>query len=94
METHKALGFVKYFWKYYPGALERLTTMAMIPPIFAAIWGRVLLLEVRKALRRLIRRRKAFARLRRIEAQRARTRSLTRSGENPSPSSGTETRPL
>ena len=94
VETHKALGFVKYFWKYYPGALERLTTMAMIPPIFAAIWGRVLLLEVRKALRRLIRRRKAFARLRRIEAQRARTRSLTRSGENPSPSSGTETRPL
>ena len=37
VETHKALGFIKYFWKHYPGPIERLATMAMIAPIFGAI---------------------------------------------------------
>lgn len=69
VETHKALGFIKYFWKYYPGALERLTTMAMILPIFGAIWGRVTLLQLRNKVRLVTARRKAFARLRRMEAR-------------------------
>ena len=51
VETHKALGFIKYFWKYYPGALERLTTMAMIGPIFGAIWGRITLSQMRNKFR-------------------------------------------
>lgn len=41
VETHKAAGFVKYFWKYYPGVLQRLMTLIAIPPIYAAIWSRV-----------------------------------------------------
>ncbi|MBR9824292.1 MAG: glycosyltransferase family 2 protein [Alphaproteobacteria bacterium] len=41
VETHKASGFVKYFWKFYPGPLERLMTALAIIPIYAAIWGRV-----------------------------------------------------
>lgn len=65
-ETQKALGFVKYFWKHYPGPVERLVTMAMIGPIFGAIWGRVTLLRLKAKLQNLLNRRRAADRLRRI----------------------------
>lgn len=41
VETHKATGFVKYFWKFYPGPLQRLATLLLIGPIYGAIWARV-----------------------------------------------------
>ena len=67
VETHKALGFVKYFWKFYPGPLERLATMTMIAPIFGAIWGRVVYLRLRDRVRGFRRRRQALNRLKRIQ---------------------------
>ncbi len=94
VETHKALGFIKYFWKYYPGALERLVTMAMMGPIFAAIWGRVILLQIRNRLRLLARRRKAMSRLRRIERHRAARPAEARPSSAPSSSTVSESRPL
>ncbi len=94
VETHKALGFVKYFWKYYPGALERLTTMAMIVPIFAAIWGRITVIQLRHKIRLVTARRKAFARLRRMEARRAERHAIDRAATASSPPPVSETRPL
>ncbi|WP_300540672.1 glycosyltransferase family 2 protein [Maricaulis sp.] len=69
VETHKALGFVKYFWKYYPGPLQRLTTMLMIGPIFAAIWARVILQRCRNTVRNSLQRTRARMRLSRIRKQ-------------------------
>lgn len=69
VETHKALGFVKYFWKHYPGPVQRLVTMAMILPIFAAIWGRVTLLRLIRRLRSFVQKQKALRRLRRIRSR-------------------------
>jgi len=66
VETQKALGFIKYFWKHYPGPLQRLATMAMIGPIFAAIWGRVTLLRLRAKVQNLVHRQRVAHRLRRI----------------------------
>ena len=66
VETHKALGFIKYFWKYYPGPLERLFTMAMIFPIFGAIWGRITMLRGAHWVRAQLHRRKAVRRLHRM----------------------------
>ncbi|WP_417487556.1 glycosyltransferase family 2 protein [Maricaulis sp.] len=94
VETHKALGFIKYFWKYYPGALERLTTMAMMGPIFGAIWGRVVLLQLRNRIRLLARRRRAFARLRRLENHRVSRPADARPSNPSSASPVSETRPL
>ncbi|WP_170150514.1 glycosyltransferase family 2 protein [Maricaulis maris] len=94
VETHKALGFVKYFWKYYPGALERLFTMLMIVPIFAAIWGRVTLIHLRGRIATLLRRRRAVARLRRMESKRGgRDRTALPAAEAANPPVS-ETRPL
>ena len=62
VETHKAAGFVKYFWKFYPGPLQRLATVLVIPPIFGALWARVLWIALRGRARDL--RRKLRARLR------------------------------
>jgi len=50
VETHKAAGFVKYFWKFYPGPLQRLMTLIAIGPIYAAIWGRVAFFSVMNRL--------------------------------------------
>lgn len=50
METHKASGFVKYFWKFYPGPLQRIATLLLSGPIFLAIWTRVLLMDIRNKL--------------------------------------------
>tara|TARA_R110002124_G_scaffold54642_10_gene155258 strand:- start:8141 stop:9013 length:873 start_codon:yes stop_codon:yes gene_type:complete len=47
VETHKAAGFVKYFWKFYPGPLQRLATIMLIAPIYGAIWARVVWLWLR-----------------------------------------------
>ena len=66
VETQKALGFIKYFWKHYPGPLQRLATMAMIGPIFAAIWGRVTLLRLKAKVQNLVHRQRVAHRLRRI----------------------------
>jgi hypothetical protein len=66
VETQKALGFIKYFWKHYPGPLQRLATMAMIGPIFAAIWGRVTLLRLKAKVQNLLHRQRVAHRLRRI----------------------------
>ena len=41
VETHKAAGLVKYFWKFYPGIFERTGTVVMAVPVFLAIWARV-----------------------------------------------------
>lgn len=70
VETHKGLGFVKYFWKYYPGPLQRLATMALIIPIFAAIWGRAALLRLRDLKNHFAHRRRVARRLRRLKAHR------------------------
>lgn len=96
VETHKALGFIKYFWKYYPGALERLTTMAMIIPIFGAIWGRATLIQLAGRLRMIAARRKAFARLRRLQARQAARNAQERAADTTpaSPAPVSETRPL
>ncbi|MBO6796586.1 MAG: glycosyltransferase family 2 protein [Maricaulis sp.] len=50
VETHKASGFVKYFWKFYPGPLQRAATLLLSGPIFLAIWARVLWMDVRSKL--------------------------------------------
>jgi N-acetylglucosaminyl-diphospho-decaprenol L-rhamnosyltransferase len=68
VETHKASGFVKYFWKFYPGPLERLTTCLLAIPIFGALWFRVFWLYLRDLLRSRLRRDRAFRRLRRRRA--------------------------
>ena len=68
VETHKGLGFVKYFWKYYPGPVQRLATMALIIPIFAAIWGRASLLRLRDLKNHLVFRYRVASRLRRLKA--------------------------
>ncbi|WP_417485332.1 glycosyltransferase family 2 protein [Maricaulis salignorans] len=47
VETHKAAGFVKYFWKFYPGPIQRLATILLIAPIYGAIWARVVWLWLR-----------------------------------------------
>ncbi len=41
VETHKAAGLVKYFWKFYPGVMQRFGTALMAIPVFLAIWARV-----------------------------------------------------
>ena len=51
VETHKASGFVKYFWKFYPGPLQRLVTILLSGPIFAAVWARVAWIDVRNNVR-------------------------------------------
>jgi N-acetylglucosaminyl-diphospho-decaprenol L-rhamnosyltransferase len=56
VETHKAAGFVKYFWKFYPGPLQRLLTLIMIPMIYGALWSRVVFLSIRAQTGALIRR--------------------------------------
>jgi len=61
VETHKASGFVKYFWKFYPGPLQRLVTILVSGPIFLAMWARVLLNDVRNRLRPLLGRKKRSA---------------------------------
>ncbi|MHA6288906.1 glycosyltransferase family 2 protein [Maricaulis sp. CAU 1757] len=66
VETQKAKGFVKYFWRFYPGLLERLTTLCLVVPIFGAIWGRVLLLRLKGQWKGLRRRQRAMGRLKRI----------------------------
>ena len=71
VETQKGLGFIKYFWKFYTGPLERLTTMAMIVPIFAALWGRVAFLKLRRGVRNRRHRNRALRRLKRLRAHRA-----------------------
>ena len=87
VETHKASGFVRYFWKFYTAPLERVATILMIPPIFGAIWGRVAWLWVRGTVSDLLRGREATTRLNRIRQQRDRhvtTRVLRDSeAENP-----------
>lgn len=72
VETHKASGFVKYFWKFYRGPLERLATLLTIVPIFGAIWGRVTWLWIRGTVSDLLRGREARDRLNRIRGQRDR----------------------
>ncbi|SDM62616.1 glycosyltransferase family 2 protein [Maricaulis salignorans] len=47
VETHKAAGFVKYFWKFYPGPIQRMATILLIAPIYGAIWARVVWLWLR-----------------------------------------------
>ncbi|WP_203293746.1 glycosyltransferase family 2 protein [Maricaulis parjimensis] len=71
VESHKGLGFVKYFWKYYPGPLQRLATMALIGPIFTALWGRAGLLRIKGLLEGAQHRRAVVRRLRRLKAHRA-----------------------
>jgi N-acetylglucosaminyl-diphospho-decaprenol L-rhamnosyltransferase len=56
VETHKAAGFVKYFWKFYPGPLERLLTVMLIPMIYGGLWSRVVVLSVRAQTRAFIHR--------------------------------------
>ena len=63
VETHKAAGFIKYFWKFYPGPLQRLTTALLVVPIYGALWGRVLLIAVRGWIHDLDRRVRARFRL-------------------------------
>ena len=71
VESHKGLGFVKYFWKYYPGPVQRLATMALIGPIFAALWGRASYLRLRGWAQAALHRRAVVRRLRRLKAHRA-----------------------
>lgn len=62
VETHKAAGFVKYFWKFYPGPLQRLATVLLIGPIYGALWTRVFWIALRGAIHN--QRRKLQARMR------------------------------
>ncbi|WP_417467242.1 glycosyltransferase family 2 protein [Maricaulis sp.] len=70
VETHKAAGFVKYFWKFYPGPLQRLATIVAIVPIYGAIWARVVWLSLRGRMR--VARFKLMARLRLSRQRRGR----------------------
>ena len=72
VETHKAAGFVKYFWKFYPGPLQRLATLLLIAPIYGALWARVLWIALRGRTRDLAR--KLRVRLRLSRRRRARGR--------------------
>lgn len=63
VETHKAAGFVKYFWKFYPGPLQRLATVLLIVPIYGALWARVAWLILRDRARDLARKLRARLRL-------------------------------
>lgn len=63
VETHKAAGFVKYFWKFYPGPLQRLATILLIVPIYGALWTRVVWLFLRGRTRQLAHRLQARLRL-------------------------------
>ncbi|WP_417482883.1 glycosyltransferase family 2 protein [Maricaulis sp.] len=63
VETHKAAGFVKYFWKFYPGPLQRLATLLLIMPIYGALWARVAWLAVWARTRDLARKIRARLRL-------------------------------
>lgn len=63
VETHKAAGFVKYFWKFYPGPLQRLATVLLAMPIFGALWARVAWLALRGRVRDLARKLRARLRL-------------------------------
>jgi len=67
VETHKAVGFVKYFWRFYPGPLQRLLTVLLIPLIYGAIWSRLIWLSVCGWVKNFFRRRKVRARYRRIQ---------------------------
>lgn len=72
VETHKASGFVKYFWKFYRGPLERLATLLLIGPIFGAIWGRVAWIWLQGTITDMVHGREAASRLNRIRQQRDR----------------------
>lgn len=63
VETHKAAGFVKYFWKFYPGPVQRLATVLLIAPIYGALWARVAWLALRGRLRDIARKLRARLRL-------------------------------
>lgn len=63
VETHKAAGFVKYFWKFYPGPLQRLATLVLIVPIYGALWARLTLIALRGAAHDLNRKLRARIRL-------------------------------
>jgi N-acetylglucosaminyl-diphospho-decaprenol L-rhamnosyltransferase len=71
VETHKAAGFVKYFLKFYPGPIERLTTLLFVGPIFGALWARVFWLRLRYSVIAFKRRQRVLARLRRRKKQRS-----------------------
>jgi N-acetylglucosaminyl-diphospho-decaprenol L-rhamnosyltransferase len=70
VETHKAAGFVKYFWKFYPGPLERLLTVLMVPMIYGGLWSRVVVMTIRTQTRAFFRKIRARQRLRRRERAR------------------------
>jgi N-acetylglucosaminyl-diphospho-decaprenol L-rhamnosyltransferase len=57
VEGHKAAGFVKYFLKFYPGPIERLTTYVLAPAFFAALWGRVLMISAKAWIASVFRKR-------------------------------------
>ena len=42
VERHKAFGFIRYFWKFYPGPLERLTTLLAAPVMLGGVLARAL----------------------------------------------------
>jgi len=63
VETHKAAGFVKYFWKFYPGPLQRLATLLLIVPIYGALWARVAWIAFRGRAHDMKRRLRARLRL-------------------------------
>ena len=70
VETHKATGFVKYFWKFYPGPVQRLVTVLLIGPIYGALWARVFWIALRGAIHN--RSRKLQARVRLLRWRRSR----------------------
>jgi GT2 family glycosyltransferase len=73
VETHKAAGFVKYFWKFYPGPLQRLATILLTLPIYGALWARVIWIAMRGRAHDM--KRKLRARLRLSRQRRARRSS-------------------
>lgn len=73
VETHKAAGFVKYFWKFYSGPLQRLATALLVVPIYGALWARMLLITVRGWVHDI--KRKIDARFRLSRQRRARRHS-------------------
>ncbi len=56
VETHKAAGLVKYFWKFYPSVFERTGTVVMAVPVFLAIWARVAWHLVKNRVNRVLKR--------------------------------------
>ncbi len=71
VETHKAAGFVQYFWKFYPGPVQRLATVLLMAPIYGGLWARVVWLALRGRARDLSRKLRARLRLSRQRKARA-----------------------